>query len=107
PQDQQIVVSVSDTGIGIQPEDMEKLFRLNNYTTHGTANEKGTGLGLVIAHRQISLQADLSPHQNRILGGSLISWSDFIQEAFDFTVFLYLPPDIQLARLRQREKKHY
>ncbi|MEM6841910.1 MAG: ATP-binding protein [Bacteroidota bacterium] len=48
PQDPQIVVSVSDTGIGIQPEDMEKLFRLNNYTTHGTANEKGTGLGLVL-----------------------------------------------------------
>ncbi|MEO0330279.1 MAG: ATP-binding protein, partial [Bacteroidota bacterium] len=47
-QDRQVVVSVSDTGVGIQPEDMEKLFRLNNHTTFGTANEKGTGLGLVL-----------------------------------------------------------
>ena len=47
-QDQQVLVTVSDTGVGISPEDIEKLFRLNNHTTYGTANEKGTGLGLVL-----------------------------------------------------------
>lgn len=41
-------VMVKDTGIGIVPEDKNKLFKLETYTTQGTANEKGTGLGLIL-----------------------------------------------------------
>jgi two-component system, sensor histidine kinase and response regulator len=42
-------VSVSDTGIGIRPENIEKLFRIDlNYSTRGTADESGTGLGLIL-----------------------------------------------------------
>lgn len=42
-------VSVSDNGIGIKKDDVKKLFRLEeNYTTLGTNNEKGTGLGLIL-----------------------------------------------------------
>lgn len=44
-----ITVTVSDTGIGISPEDQEKLFRLeHHHTTLGTEEEKGTGLGLLL-----------------------------------------------------------
>jgi len=40
---------VADSGVGIPPEHHEKLFRVDeNYSTRGTANEKGTGLGLII-----------------------------------------------------------
>ena len=40
-------VEVSDEGIGISPEEQEKLFRLESYFTRkGTAMENGTGLGL-------------------------------------------------------------
>lgn len=43
------LVSVSDNGIGIKKDDVKKLFRLEeNYTTLGTNNEKGTGLGLIL-----------------------------------------------------------
>jgi signal transduction histidine kinase len=46
-QDNGIEMAVTDTGIGIQPEDLEKLFRIDvQYTNPGTAGEKGTGLGL-------------------------------------------------------------
>ena len=42
-------VSVKDSGKGITPENLEKLFRLDSIqSTPGTANEKGTGLGLVL-----------------------------------------------------------
>jgi len=42
-------VSIRDTGVGIKPEDVEKLFQLdNNYTTTGTEDEGGTGLGLIL-----------------------------------------------------------
>jgi signal transduction histidine kinase len=43
------IVSVSDEGIGIQPEIQEKLFNSNEVvTTPGTTGESGSGLGLVI-----------------------------------------------------------
>ena len=43
------VVSVKDNGVGIDAENIRKLFRLDmNFTTLGTQKEKGTGLGLLI-----------------------------------------------------------
>jgi signal transduction histidine kinase len=44
---EQTLVTVSDTGVGINPGDVSKLFgNSSNWTTAGTANEKGSGLGL-------------------------------------------------------------
>ena len=43
-----VEISVSDTGIGIKPEDIDKLFKINIDSTYGTAGEKGNGLGLVL-----------------------------------------------------------
>ncbi len=44
-----IKVSIKDSGIGITPEVVEKLFRIDvNHTTLGTNDEKGTGLGLIL-----------------------------------------------------------
>ncbi len=45
----EIIVSVSDNGIGMKPEVKEMLFeKTAGYSTRGTANEKGTGLGLIL-----------------------------------------------------------
>lgn len=42
-------VSISDTGQGLTEEEKAKLFRLDiNFTTSGTENEPGTGLGLIL-----------------------------------------------------------
>ena len=41
--------TVEDDGVGISEENLEKLFRLDTvYSTKGTKNESGTGLGLII-----------------------------------------------------------
>jgi signal transduction histidine kinase len=43
------VVYVKDYGVGILPEVQKILFdKTSGYTTRGTANEKGTGLGLIL-----------------------------------------------------------
>lgn len=45
----EILFSVSDNGVGIPLENMEKIFRLDQTcTTLGTGKEKGTGLGLIL-----------------------------------------------------------
>jgi signal transduction histidine kinase len=42
-------ISVSDNGVGMSKEVMTKLFRIDTkITTKGTADEKGTGLGLIL-----------------------------------------------------------
>lgn len=42
-------ISIIDNGVGIAPENAEKLFKIgSNYSTQGTAKEKGTGLGLIL-----------------------------------------------------------
>ena len=44
-----ITISVMDNGIGIKPENLTKLFDITQiHTTIGTAEEEGTGLGLLI-----------------------------------------------------------
>ena len=46
---QQIIITFSDNGIGIKPEDLEKLWnKANPYSSKGTENEQGTGLGLLL-----------------------------------------------------------
>lgn len=42
-------VYIKDDGIGISPENMTKLFDVaTNFSQRGTANEKGTGIGLLL-----------------------------------------------------------
>ncbi len=49
PENGMIVVSVADNGVGIAPEVQSILFeKTSGYSTRGTANEKGTGLGLIL-----------------------------------------------------------
>ncbi|MFN8258666.1 MAG: PAS domain S-box protein [Bacteroidales bacterium] len=51
-------IVVKDTGIGISDENMGKIFNTKeNFSTRGTDNEKGTGLGLVICKDFIELNS--------------------------------------------------
>jgi PAS domain S-box-containing protein len=46
--------SIKDNGVGIKPENIPELFRIDSkYTTEGTAGEKGTGFGLSIVNEII------------------------------------------------------
>lgn len=56
--DDLVQVSVADTGIGIKPENIEKLFGSEFYSTLGTNNEKGTGLGLLFCKEMIERQGE-------------------------------------------------
>lgn len=47
--DNHVIVSISDTGIGITPDHISQLFKPHeNHSFIGTEGEKGTGLGLII-----------------------------------------------------------
>ncbi len=51
-----VEISIGDTGIGIKPDSLEKLFRIDvpNVSIPGTNGEGGTGLGLILCHELIT-----------------------------------------------------
>ena len=51
-----IEVYVSDTGVGMNPEDINKLFLLeNNFSKSGTNGEQGNGLGLILCKEFVEI----------------------------------------------------
>jgi len=49
------LICIEDTGVGISRENVDKLFQNGTFTTRGTNNEKGTGLGLTICKELVEL----------------------------------------------------
>jgi len=50
-----VEVFVEDNGVGIEEERLHNLFKLDNvYSTKGTENEKGSGLGLIIVKEMLN-----------------------------------------------------
>jgi two-component system sensor histidine kinase/response regulator len=62
-----LITSIRDNGIGMSGEDAEKLFNPNiHFSTSGTGNEKGIGLGMLICkdfmdihHGEIWVESEL------------------------------------------------
>jgi signal transduction histidine kinase/ligand-binding sensor domain-containing protein len=49
-------VTVKDTGVGIDPENIDKIFRIDSKLTRlGTEKERGTGLGLILCKEFVRL----------------------------------------------------
>jgi signal transduction histidine kinase len=46
---EEALISIADTGVGMSKEVIDRIFRIDaKHSTKGTADEKGTGLGLVL-----------------------------------------------------------
>jgi signal transduction histidine kinase len=54
--DNKICVYIKDSGVGINKENLDKIFRIDiNLTTLGTNEEKGTGLGLILCKEFVEM----------------------------------------------------
>jgi signal transduction histidine kinase len=74
--DSQIEISVEDTGTGIPPEALPKLFRLDvKYTTPGTANERGSGIGLVLCKEIVDKLGGNIKVKSELGKGSIFTFS--------------------------------
>lgn len=55
--EQYVEISIKDTGIGISPEILEKVFGSEGFTSFvGTENETGTGLGLLLCKEFVEIE---------------------------------------------------
>lgn len=59
------------------------------------------------ADRRALLGADLAQLDSWTRSGSLSGWGDLFIPLFDLVVFLWIPPEIRLARLAERERRWF
>lgn len=59
-------------------------------------------------HKRIELLKDeLNNNSSWVLSGSLCGWGDELIPYFDLVVYLWIPKEIRLARLMERERSRY
>jgi signal transduction histidine kinase len=75
PVDDHVEISVSDTGVGIAPEDQEAVFE--EFRQVGTAEKKaeGTGLGLALARKFIELHGGRIWVKSEVAVGSTFTFT--------------------------------
>ena len=74
--DDQVRISVSDTGVGIAPEDVERLFdKYEQARSRATRGEKGTGLGLYITKQLVELHGGKIKVDSEVGRGSTFSFT--------------------------------
>ncbi|MCB2221160.1 MAG: HAMP domain-containing histidine kinase [Bacteroidetes bacterium] len=90
---QRIEISVIDTGIGIPPEKIPDLFRIDKQVSSlGTSNEKGTGLGLILCKEFIDKHKGIIKVRSERKNGS------------EFKVFLPLQLQKQEGYVRKQQQ---
>ncbi|MDN5285916.1 MAG: hypothetical protein JWR38_2190 [Mucilaginibacter sp.] len=57
--------------------------------------------------RNTMIAHDIAQHENWILSGSLVNWGPVWFNMFNLVVFLYIPHDIRMQRLKNREQERY
>jgi adenylate kinase family enzyme len=76
--------------------DTDDYFWIKKFTEQREVNEK----------RKL-LREDLLMYNILILSGALCGWGDSFKSYFDLVIFLWIPKNIRLERLQQREFKRY
>ncbi|HKC63659.1 MAG TPA: ATP-binding protein [Pyrinomonadaceae bacterium] len=74
--DGRVSVKVSDTGVGIAPEDVDRLFdKYEQARSRATRGEKGTGLGLYITKQLVELHGSEIKVESEVGKGSTFSFT--------------------------------
>jgi len=55
--------------------------------------------------RAARLIRDLQDAPRAVVSGSVLNWGVEVEDGFDLIVFLYVPPEVRVARLREREMR--
>jgi len=71
-----VKISVKDTGLGIEPQNIKKVLDEQSfYTTYGTENEKGSGIGLVLCKEFIKINGGSLEVHSVVGKGSTFSFT--------------------------------
>ncbi|SIO50582.1 P-loop NTPase family protein [Chitinophaga niabensis] len=102
-----LIFGASGAGSTTQGKDLSAVLNIPYFDTDHYFWETSFTVKRDPVTRNSMLKADLAKQESFIVGGSLVSWGDEWTSIFDRAIFLYLPPDIRLERLRKREFERY
>jgi PAS domain S-box-containing protein len=72
----EVRVSIKDNGVGISPKNLERLFDLTEYfSTQGTNNESGTGLGLILCKEFVENHGGKITVETELKKGSIFTFT--------------------------------
>ncbi len=96
-QEERIILRVIDTGIGIKPEDMDKLFKsFVQIESSLSRRYEGTGLGLALVKNIIELHGGSIPAPTQLGKGSqftvILPWKKMMQSNLKSNVSVSQPP---------------
>jgi len=75
-EEQTIIVKVVDNGIGIEKQDQDRLFKIDTkFKTKGTANEEGTGLGLILCKELVEINKGTIQVESELDKGSTFQFT--------------------------------
>lgn len=60
-----------------------------------------------VSERKEMLSKDLLRDDKWILSGAVAGWGDCFKPCFDLVIFLWIPAEVRMARLQQREVERY
>ena len=78
---QRLAVTVTDNGIGIRPEDQERIFESFQQGQRNPSREEGTGLGLTLCRRIVTLMGGTMSLQSEVGVGSTFGFTVPLQGA--------------------------
>ncbi|MVN93119.1 tetratricopeptide repeat protein [Mucilaginibacter sp. HME9299] len=93
----EVVFSVTDSGVGIKAERIDRIFNISNTSTKGTNNETGTSLGLLICKEFIDL------NKGRIWVNSVVNQGSTFY--FALPLFKVTVPGVQIDTLSIKASK--
>jgi PAS domain S-box-containing protein len=75
PQNNILCINIADTGVGMSKESIDKLFKSDIFSTRGTSNELGTGLGLLLCKEFIEKNGGTFHVESELGKGSTFSFT--------------------------------
>ncbi len=98
PEGAHIVIEISDSGIGVSPEDQEKLFKPFTQASNVSHSRGGTGLGLAICRQLVQMMGGSLELHSAIGKGTRVRIKLIAQELEDAPQVLSAPADKQMAK---------
>ncbi|MCC5897019.1 MAG: PAS domain-containing protein [Phormidium sp. BM_Day4_Bin.17] len=93
-----IEFTIADTGPGIAPEELSKLFEAFSQTETGKASKQGTGLGLAISRKFIQMMGG-DIHVSSTLGVGTVFTFDIQAQPVQFKTISVSPPPPRIIHL--------
>lgn len=104
------IVGASGSGTSTLAKAMSEKYGYKHFDTddyYWLPTEEPFSQARPIEDRIQLLSTDLISHDEWVLSGSLCGWGDVFIPNFDFVIYLWLPEEIRMQRLAEREAHRY